>query len=369
MTSPVPATPTSAVDKAARRRKAGIIGTLVGAAAAGVAAGVTAERVLLSRRRRSSDRDPYREEPFGVLPADEYRTVVTDEGIKLHVEIVGDPKAKLTVVFVHGFCLDMGTFHFQRRALQDIPGIRMVFFDQPGHGRSGRLDKGEYTMELLGAALRRVIAETVPNGKAVLVGHSMGGMAIMALAEMAPEEFKPEGRVAGVVLISTSAGELGGVTFGLPEVLVRFRKPLLPLISGAGWVTANMLDRAREASTNLAWLLTRKYGFGSVRVSPALVSYVERMNSATRTESVARYLRALYSHDRVLALGALAKLPVLVVVGGEDLLTPPEHSEAIATALPEAELVIVPNGGHVVLLEHSEAVNAVLVPFLRKLLA
>jgi pimeloyl-ACP methyl ester carboxylesterase len=171
-----------------------------------------------------------------------------------------------------------------------------------------------------------------------------------------------------VVLISTSAGELSGVTWGLPEVLVRFRKPLLPMISGAGWVTANMLDRAREASTDLAWLLTRKYGFGSTRESPTLVSYVERMNSATRTESVARYLRALYSHDRILALGALTKIPVLVLVGSEDLLTPPEHSEAIAAALPEAELVEVPNGGHVVLLEHSEAVNAVLLPFLRKLL-
>jgi pimeloyl-ACP methyl ester carboxylesterase len=353
---------------ASRRRTAGIIGTLVGAAAAGVAAGVTAERLLLSRRRRSSDRDPYRNELFGALPADEYRTVVTDEGIKLHVEIVGDPTAKLTVVFVHGFCLDMGTFHFQRTALQDMPGIRMVFFDQPGHGRSGRLEKGEYTMELLSAALRRVVFETVPTGKVVLVGHSMGGMAIMAMADATPEEFKPEGRIAGVVLISTSAGELSGVTWGLPDVLVRFRKPLLPIISGAGWVTTTMLDRAREASTDLAWLLTRKYGFGSTRDSPALVSYVERMNSATRTESVARYLRALYSHDRVLTLGALAKIPVLVVVGSEDLLTPPEHSEAIAAALPEAELVVVPNGGHVVLLEHSEAVNAVLVPFLRKLL-
>ena len=137
-----------------------------------------------------------------------------------------------------------------------------------------------------------------------------------------------------MVLISTSAGELGGVTFGMPQVLVRFRKPLLPLISGAGWVTAGMLDRAREASTDLAWLLTRKYGFGSAKVSPALVSYVERMNSATRTESVARYLRTLYTHDRVMALGAFAEIPVLVMCGDEDLLTPVEHSEAICGALP-----------------------------------
>jgi pimeloyl-ACP methyl ester carboxylesterase len=363
MTSPVT---TSAASK---RRKAGIIGTVVGLAAAGIAAGITAERLLLKRKQNTSDRDPYRDEPFGELSADEYRTVTTDEGIALHVEIDGDPDAPLTVVFVHGFCLDMGTFHFQRRVLRGVDGVRMVNYDQPGHGRSGRLDKGEYTVELLGQALRRIIEETAPKGKIVLIGHSMGGMAIMALADATPEMFKPQGRVAGVVLISTSAGELSGVTFGLPQVLVRFRKPLLPVISGAGWVTAGMLDRAREASTDLAWLLTRRYGFGSAKASPALVSYVERMNSGTRTESVARYLRTLYSHDRVMALTAFSETPVLVVCGAEDLLTPVEHSQAICDALPDAEMVIVPNGGHVVLLEHSEAVNAVIVPFVRKLVS
>jgi pimeloyl-ACP methyl ester carboxylesterase len=92
---------------------------------------------------------------------------------------------------------------------------------------------------------------------------------------------------------------------------------------------------------------------------------VERMNSATRTESVARYLRALYSHDRVIALTAFKDIPVLVMCGDEDLLTPVEHSQAIADALPHAELVVVPNGGHVALLEHSEAVNAALIPFIR----
>jgi pimeloyl-ACP methyl ester carboxylesterase len=282
------------------------------------------------------------------------------------VEITGPKRAPLTVVFVHGFCLDLGTFHFQRKALSRLDGVRTVSYDQPGHGRSGRLLKGDYSLDLLGSALRKVIEEcTSPDSTIVLVGHSMGGMAIMALADLMPELFD-DGPVAGVVLISTSAG---GVTFGLPEVLIRFRKPLLPLISGAGWITAGMVDRAREASTELAWLLTRKYGFGSDNVSPALVSYVERMNSATRTEAVARYLRTLYTHDRVLALGAFKNIPVLVVCGDEDLLTPVEHSKALCDALPHAELVVIPNGGHVALLEHSEAVNAVVIPFARKLAA
>jgi pimeloyl-ACP methyl ester carboxylesterase len=368
---PTPDLPTvSEAPKASRRRKAGLISGLVGIAAAGIAAGVAAERVLLHRKRRSTDRDPYRDEPFGALPADEYRTV-TAKGIPLHVEITGDPKAPLTVVFVHGFCLDMGTFHFQRQALSKMDGVRTVSYDQPGHGRSGRLEKGEYTMDLLGEVLRTVLETCATRGRVVLVGHSMGGMAIMALADAHPELFTSDGRkardgrIVGAAMISTSAGELGGVTLGMPQVLVRFRKPLLPLISGAGWVTANMLDRAREASTDLAWLLTRKYGFGSGIESPSLVSYVERMNSATRTESVARYLRALYSHDRVIALTAFKDIPVLVMCGDEDLLTPVEHSQAIADALPHAELVVVPNGGHVALLEHSEAVNAALIPFIR----
>jgi pimeloyl-ACP methyl ester carboxylesterase len=339
----------------------------VGAAAAGVAAGVAAERLVLQRKQRVGDRDPYKDEPFGELTADWYRTITTDEGITLHVEIDGDPRAPLTVVFVHGFCLDMGTFHFQRQALREVNGVRVVSYDQPGHGRSGRLERGEYTFELLASTLRQVIEEAAPSGRVVLVGHSMGGMTVMALADSNPELFKPDGRIAAVVLVSTSAGQLGDVTFGLPQILVRFRKPLLPLVSGAGWVTAGMLDRAREASSDLARLLTRRYGFGSDKVSPALVSYVERMNSATRTESVARYLRALYTHDKTMALGALTDIPVLVICGEEDLLTPVEHSRAICAVLPDAEMVVIPEAGHVVLLEQHEAVNAVLLPFVRAL--
>jgi pimeloyl-ACP methyl ester carboxylesterase len=142
---------------------------------------------------------------------------------------------------------------------------------------------------------------------------------------------------------------------------------LLPLISGAGWITAGMLDRAREASSDIAWALTRKYGFGSERTSPSLVSYVERMNAATPTDSVARYLRALYTHDRALALSTFKQIPVLVICGDEDQLTPVSHSRALAEALPHAALVEIPKGGHVALLEYSEAVNEVLVAFIRDL--
>jgi len=352
-------------------KRVGIIGTVVGIAAAGVAAGVATERYLVRRHRRGED--PYADEPFTERPFDESRVVRTDDGVDLYLEVVdGDPV--LTLVFIPGYGLDMGTFYFQRKAFAGtVPpearggsggGYRAVFYDQPGHGRSGRLPRGDYTLEALATGLRRVIEATAPTGRIVLIGHSMGGMTIMALAEQWPEVFAE--RVAGVVLISTSAGKLDEVSFGLPEVVARFRRPLLPLVRTGGQITATMIDRARRATTDLAWLLTRRYGFGSEHPSPALVSFVERMNSSTSTDTVARYLRTLYAHSRLLVLNPLADVPVLIICGDRDLLTPLAHSREIAGVLPEAELVVIEDGGHVALLEQSELVNAALERFLQK---
>jgi pimeloyl-ACP methyl ester carboxylesterase len=360
-------------------RRAGILGAVVGVAAAGVAAGVTAERMLL-RRTRDTVPDPFEDEKFGQLPFDESRTITAPDGLDLYVEIVeptdgvdidldfgfmapGEPDP--TLVFIHGFCLDMGTFHFQRQALTRRGDYRMVFYDQPGHGRSAKRKHGEYTLDSLGAALTAVLEETAPTGPVVLIGHSMGGMTIMALAEQHPELFVD--RVRGVVFISTSGGKLDEVTLGVPDFLARFGRPLLPAIIGSGKLTAGVIDSVRRASTDLAWLLTRRYGFGSGKPSPSLVSYVQKMNGTTSTEVVARYLKAIYSHARFPALEALKRARVLVVCGDEDMLTPLSHSEEIYRVLPDAEMVVVPGAGHVALLENPAVVNAALVSFLDKI--
>ena len=361
-------------------RGAGVIGAVVGIAATGVAVGVAAERLILRRRRPPAPPDPYLNERFGPLPYDECLTIPGGDGLDLYVEIVERSdgidldfsadfgianEAEPTLVFVHGFCLDMGTFHFQRTALAQRGDYRMVFYDQPGHGRSGKLHHGEYTLESLGNALKRVIDETVPDGPIVLVGHSMGGMTIMALAELYPDMFGDQ--IQGVVLISTSAGKLDEVNFGIPDFLSRFTKPLMPVVIGAGELTAGVVDSIRRASTDLAWLLTRRYGFGSARPSAALVSYVEQMNSRTGTEVVTRYLRTLYTHARYPALEALKLIQALVICGAEDKLTPPEHSAEICRILPDALFVEVPAAGHVALLERPDIVNAALLEFLEQI--
>jgi pimeloyl-ACP methyl ester carboxylesterase len=373
----------NAVEPAANRRRtaakrAGLVSALVGVAAAGVAAGVATERLLLRRSRRTDTQDPHAEEQFGQLPYDECLTVRTSDGIDLYVEVV-EPNDGIdvdfdyldlphststdpTLVFVHGFALDMGTFYFQRSALTRRGDCRMVFYDQPGHGRSGRLDTGEYNLDDLAEGLKRVIDETTPTGPIVLIGHSMGGMTIMAMADAYPELFLD--RVAGVVFISTSAGELAQVSLGMPDFVTRFTRPLLPVLIGSGRLTSGVVDSVRRASTDLAWLLTRRYGFGSAPASRALVSFVEQMNSRTSTEVLLRYLRTVYTHERIAALDELKRTKVLVICGDDDKLTPPSHSEEIVRHLPDARFVAVPEAGHVALLERPDIVNAALLEFL-----
>ena len=123
----------------------------------------------------------------------------------------------------------------------------------------------------------------------------------------------------------------------------------------------------RRASTDLGWLLTRRYGFGTDEPDRALVSFVERMNSQTDTEVVARYLRTVYTHARYPALEALKRTKVLVICGEDDKITPPEHSAEICRILPDASFVAVPGAGHVALLERPDVVNPALLEFLEQI--
>ncbi|WIM97179.1 alpha/beta hydrolase [Actinoplanes oblitus] len=376
-------------------KRAGIAGAVVGVAAAGLATAFAVERVLV-RRSVNKPGDPYVDEPFGDQPFDEELTVTAADGTDLHVEIVNPrvrpaPEAspappasrrwlgrkqsgsaapvgasgKPTIVFVHGFALDMGTFYFQRKALAELGEHRLVFYDQPGHGRSSKLQSGTYDIAALGRSLAAVLDATVPEGHIILVGHSMGGMTIMAFAEQFKEWFG--NRVTGVVLMSTSAGLFDKATLGVTNVVARVSAPFFPLWDKAAKLGGGTIDRARVASSDLAWLLTRRYGFGDAKPSPSLVTFVESMNSKTSVETLTKYLNTLYRHSRLPALTALRGVPVLVVVGDRDYLTPVTHSEQIIQQLPQAELLKVENSGHVVMLEKADEVNAALIPFLEKI--
>ncbi|XVU30374.1 alpha/beta fold hydrolase [Actinoplanes sp. CA-054009] len=349
-----------------RAKQVGIAGAAVGVVAAGLATAFAVERALV-RRSVNAPGDPHVDEPFGDQAFDRELTVTAADGTDLHVEIVEPRKkaGKPTIVFVHGFALDMGTFYFQRKALTERGDQRLVFYDQPGHGKSSRLKSGDYDIAALGKSLAAVLDATVPDGHIILVGHSMGGMTIMAFAEQYPEWFGK--RVTGVVLMSTSAGLIDKAKIGIPSLVARASAPFFPLWGKAAQLGGNQIDRARMVSSDLSWLLTRRYGFGEPKPSPSLVTFVESMNSKTSAETLTKYLHTLYTHNRFPALSALRGVPVLVIVGTKDYLTPVTHSEQILKYLPEAELVKIDNSGHVVMLEKADEVNAVLLPFLEKI--
>jgi len=345
-------------------RRAGIVAGVAGLVAAGAAVGLATERYAIGRIRGGPD--PEADEPFGRLPADRTRTVTTDDGLPLAVEEVGPRDAPLTVVFVHGYCLAMGSWHYQRLGLADMthPRIRMVFYDHRSHGRSGRAPTETATIDQLGEDLHRVLLDLVPTGPMVLVGHSMGGMTIMALADRHPALFGR--RVIGVALLSTSTGRLAEVTLGFPALTAKLRAPVLPFALRVMRSRPVLIERSRRIGSDIAWLLTRRYSFGSSDVSPALVEYVGQMIAATPVEVVADFFPALNAHDKLSALNELRDVETFVAVGDKDLLTPSDHSRRMAEALPAAELLVLEGAGHLAMMERPALVTLRLRAFLHR---
>jgi pimeloyl-ACP methyl ester carboxylesterase len=345
--------------------RVGLAAGVAGLVAAGAAVGLATERYAIGRIRHPRQ-DPGAQEPFGRLPADRRRTVTTDDGLPLAVEEVGPRDAPLTVVFVHGYCLAMGSWHFQRLGLADVtnPRLRMVFYDCRSHGRSARAPTETATIDQLGDDLFRVLSEVVPTGPVVLVGHSMGGMTVMALADRHPELFGR--RVVGVALLSTSTGRLAEVTLGLPAITAVLRAPLLPFALRIMRTRAGLIERGRRVGSDVAWLLTRRYSFGTTEVSPALVEYVGTMIADTPVEVVADFFPALNAHDKLSALGRLRDVETFIAVGDKDLLTPVDHSRRMADALPNAELLVLEGAGHLAMMERPALLNLRLRAFLHR---
>ncbi|MEV6862451.1 alpha/beta hydrolase [Streptosporangium subroseum] len=280
-------------------------------------------------------------------------TVAADDGVGLYVEVEGSEDTEITVVFCHGLALSQDCWRFQRAAFAHR--ARLVFYDQRGHGRSDRGAQGSATIEQLGRDLYRVLAETAPEGPVVLVGHSMGGMTIMALAETHPDLFLD--RVVGVGLLSSSAGGLDRLTLGLP---LHAAGALYPVLSGVLKVLrgrGRIGDYGRRATGDLIRMLVGR---------PSVLGLAAGMISATAIEAFADFYPTLAEHDRLAALAALQAMPSVVMVGADDLLTPAEHSTAICAALPPAELVVLPETGHNLVLERPYEVTAYLGRLLTK---
>ncbi|GAB2626796.1 alpha/beta hydrolase [Streptomyces capparidis] len=404
-TAAVAAAAGEALAEAARGRwakagkQAGLLGVAVGVLAAGAAAGVAAERLTVGRAiRRRARLALDAAGPYGSLRGTP-GTAVAEDGTELYYETdpvapepapepapdqdrgedaaeASDPAARparrapsgaapgLTVVFCHGYALNQDAFHFQRAALRGL--VRAVYWDQRSHGRSARgaaqLDGEPVTIDRLGRDLKAVLDAAVPEGPVVLVGHSMGGMTVMAFADQYPRTVRE--RVAGVAFVGTTAGDIGAVTFGLPAFGAKAVHRVAPGLLRALGRQADLAERGRRAAADLLASLVKRYSFGGDEVDPAVVRFAERMIESTPIDVVAEFYPAFAAHEKSEALAHLDGLPALVVAGDKDLITPCDHSAAIASRLPGAELVVLPDAAHLAVLEYPETVNALLAALL-----
>ncbi len=333
-------------------KAAGVIAALV----AGAAAGVMAERRIVGDQIRS---DADERAKLGSLRGEPGRVVLPD-GAELHVEVDTpdgwregvDP----TIVFSHGYALNHDTWHFQREAMR--PLARLVFWDQRAHGRSAAGPAGSHTIDQLGHDLRRVIAEFAPEGPLMLVGHSMGGMTVMSLAASYPQLFAQ--RVIGVALIGTSSGGLAEVPLGLPAPVAKVAHRLAPVVAPTMIRRKDLIDASRERASDLSLILTKRYSFGS-EVPPEVAQFTFDMINETPIEVVGEFLPTFDRHDKRTALEALHGIEVLVMVGRDDKMTPPDHSFEIIRRVPHGELVVLAETGHMLMLERPAEVNAELI--------
>ena len=282
-----------------------------------------------------------------------------DDGIRLYAEAYGDRHADLTVVLLHGWTLDRRTW---RRQLPELAGqvcapVRVVAYDARGHGMSSPISRRTATLARLGDDLAQVVEQAAGNGAVVLVGHSLGGMTIMEYAHRHAEAFAA--RVAGMVMVSTTAEGHNHTRYGLPPALGH-------LVRAAELSSTYVLARCGERHPHRAvmnairpamrWLL-----FGD-QCDPDDLWLASSAVARASLRSIGGFRASISTQQRLETLAALAGVPCAVLVGDRDRLTPPPCAEGIAAALGGApgqvELTICPNAGHMLMMERPDEVTA-----------
>lgn len=285
-----------------------------------------------------------------------------DDGVFLHVETDGRADAPVTVVFAHGFAARLPEFASQRAALRDRAGL--VLFDQRGHGASGWGGRSSASIDRLGRDLGDVVDRFAGSGPVVVVGHSMGGMAVMALAEQRPELFRSH--IVGVALISTSSGRLAESRLPRPVARILMVTGAARACLWAAWLIAPLIDRLDPVARPAERTGLRKRLYD--RIVPAdLAAEMENMWAYTSRSIGSAFYPALLYHDGSPGMSALQSVPSLVLTGTADAAIPAVHSERLAEALgPAARLVLVPGAGHMVNMTHAPPVNDALLELLAR---
>jgi pimeloyl-ACP methyl ester carboxylesterase len=277
-------------------------------------------------------------------------SVRSADGTTLHVEAFGADDAP-TLVLLHGWTENLSYWTYQIRDLRER-GLRIVAYDLRGHGQSDPAADGDYSIARFGEDVEAVLEACVPEGRrAMVVGHSLGGMAIAAWAK----DHDVEQRAGAAALINTGVGDL------IAEQLLVPVPAIAQALNHTVAVNGFLGSRAPlpHFSTPLTAAAIRYIAFGPA-ATPAQVAFYERMLIASPPDARAHIGIALSEVELYDALPRLT-VPTIVIAGENDRLTPPSHARRIAEMLPQLEgLTVLPATGHMGPLERHREVTELL---------
>jgi len=225
------------------------------------------------------------------------------------------------VVYIHG---SGGTHKVWLHQLHNVPGVANYALDLPGHGRSegtGRQTVADYSAVIVG------LLDGLGLHKATLVGHSLGGAVALWTALQHPP------RVAGLGLVGTGA-----------------RLRVLPAI-------------LQGVKTEFAKTVELVTGYDYAENAPReLIEEGKREFLANTPEVLHSDFAACDAFDVMARLGEI-RCPSLILCGAQDRLTPPKYSTYLQERIAGARLVLVPDAGHMVMVEKPDEVTRAIAEF------
>lgn len=243
--------------------------------------------------------------------------------------------SNFSLIFLHGFPLDHRMWIHQ----MGLKGVNTVALDLQGAGK--KKDDTIFSMEsMVDTAFSEIYSLGWKNP--ILCGLSMGGYVALRMLEKYPDFFK------GAILFDTRSEADSN-----EGKLTRAQNIKLLLDSGLDGFVENFVQKTVAPK--------------AFEKNPEMKTELLSIAKSQKVEGIASQVLAMQGRTDTTAFLSQIKIPVLVICGEEDGITPPEGMKNFASKIPGSEFHLIPNAGHMTPYEKPEIVNKIINEFIKKL--